>query len=243
MKDLKRSTLITGASRGIGRCCAEQLAASGHHIVNLDLEPPGDEFPGDHFVCDLSDRAATRKLLAELAKRYEFNGLLNNAGTVGEQSLEEIELEVFDRVVEINVVASIQCAQACLPSMKKQKFGRIINISSDLVLGIPKRTAYSGTKTALISFTRTWALELATHGITVNAVAPGPTNTEFFLRNNPIGSPQRERKLNRIAVGRFAEPADIANAVGFLMQESSEFITGQTLFVDGGSGLGNALLP
>jgi 3-oxoacyl-[acyl-carrier protein] reductase len=127
--------------------------------------------------------------------------------------------------------------------MKKQKFGRIVNISSDLVLGIPKRTAYSGTKTMLISFTRTWALELASHGITVNAVAPGPTNTEFFLRNNPIGSPQRKRKLNRIAVGRFAEPVDIANAVGFLMQDSSEFITGQTLHVDGGSGLSNALLP
>lgn len=243
MAESTRTTLITGASRGIGRCCAERLAASGHHIVNLDLDAPGDDFPGDYVSCDLGDRAATRELLAELVERYEFNGLLNNAGTVGEQSLEEIEPDVFDRVMEINVVASIQCARACLPSMKKQKFGRIVNISSDLVLGIPKRTAYSGTKTMLISFTRTWALELAGHGITVNAVAPGPTNTEFFLRNNPIGSPQRERKLNRIAVGRFAEPSDIANAVGFLMQDSSEFITGQTLHVDGGSGLGNALLP
>lgn len=74
-------------------------------------------------------------------------------------------------------------------------------------------------------------------------MVPGPTNTEFFLRNNPIGSSQRERKLHRIAVGRFAEPEDIANAVGFLMQDASEFITGQTLFVDGGSSLGNALLP
>ncbi len=243
MTDSTKTTLITGASRGIGRRCAEQLAASGHHIVNLDLDAPDDEFPGDHFACDFSDRTATRILLAELAERYEFNGLLNNVGTTGEQSLEEIELEVFDHVMEINVITSIQCAQACLPAMKRQKFGRIVNISSDLVLGIPKRTAYSGTKSMLISFTRTWALELASHGITVNAVAPGPTNTEFFLRNNPIGSPQRERKLHRIAVGRFAEPADIANAVGFLMQDSSEFITGQTLFVDGGSGLGNALLP
>ncbi len=241
--DSTRTTLITGASRGIGRCCADRLAASGHRVVNLDLEAPDDAFPGDHFACDFADRAATRELLAELAGCYEFNGLLNNVGTTGEQSLEEVTLEVFDRVMEVNVITSIQCAQACLPSMKRQRFGRIVNIASDLVLGIPKRTAYSGTKTMLVSFTRTWALELAAHGITVNAVAPGPTNTEFFLGNNPIGSPQRESKLRRIAVGRFGEPADIANAVGFLMQESSEFITGQTLFVDGGSGIGNALLP
>lgn len=238
-----RTTLITGASRGIGRGCAERLAACGHQIVGLDLDPPGEDFPGDFHAVDLADRSATRKMLAELSGRYEFNGLLNNVGIVGQQSLEDIDLAVFDRVVEVNLVTPIQCAQACVPSMKKQRFGRIVSISSELILGIANRTAYSGTKTALVSFTRTWALELASHGITVNAVAPGPVGTEFFLSNNPIGSPQREAKLRRMAVGRFGEPEDIANAVAFLMQESSEFVTGQTLFVCGGSSIGNALLP
>jgi NAD(P)-dependent dehydrogenase (short-subunit alcohol dehydrogenase family) len=243
MNERTRTTLITGASRGIGRRCAEHLVASGHMIVNLDLNPPEGDFSGDSYTVDLANRSAVREMLAELAGRYEFNGLLNNAGAVGQQSLEEIDLEVFDEVVEVNLVTAIQCAQACLPSMKKQGFGRIVGISSELVLGIALRTAYSGTKAALISFTRTWALELARHGITVNAVAPGPVDTEFFMGNNPIGSPQRESKLRRIAVGRFGDPSDVANVVGFLMQESSEYVTGQTIFVDGGSSLGNALLP
>ena len=240
---MTRTTLITGASRGIGRCCADYLAESGHHIVNLDREAPGDDFPGEHYAVDLSDLTATREMLAKVSERHAFNGLLNNVGIVGQQRLEEIELDVFDKVTEVNLVTSIQCAQACLPSMKEQGFGRIVNVSSELVLGIRKRTAYSATKSALMSFARTWALELAEYGITVNAIAPGPTDTEFFRRNNPMGSPQRESKLNRIAVGRLGEPLDMANAVGFLMQESSTFITGQTLFVCGGSSLGNALMP
>ena len=243
MNEGTRTTLITGASRGIGRRCAEHLAASGHMIVNLDRNAPEGEFPGDSYTVDLANRSAVREMLAELAVRYAFNGLLNNAGAVGQQSLEEIDLDLFDEVVEVNLVTAIQCAQACLPSMKKQGFGRIVGISSELVLGIALRTAYSGTKAALISFTRTWALELARHGVTVNAVAPGPVDTEFFMGNNPVGSPQRESKLRRIAVGRLGDPSDVANVVGFLMQEGSEFLTGQTIFVDGGSSLGNALLP
>lgn len=243
MNDRSRTTLITGASTGIGRRTAEHLAASGHHIVNLDLNPPEGDFPGDSFVVDLSDRAAVREMLADVSGRYAFNGLLNNVGAVGQQSLEEIDLDVFDKVVEVNLVTAIQCAQAVLPSMKEQGFGRIVSISSELILGIGLRTAYSGTKAALVSFTRTWALELAGYGVTVNAIAPGPVETDFFMANNPIGSPQREGKLRRIAVGRFGQTSDIANAIGFLMQEESEFVTGQTIFVDGGSGIGNALLP
>ena len=243
MADTNRVTLITGASRGIGRACAERLAAAGHHIVNLDLAAPDGEFPGDFQEVDLGDRRAVATCLRELRRHYEFNGLLNNVGATGEQRLEEIELDVFDRVMEVNVVTAIQCAKACIPGMKAQRFGRIVNVSSELILGIAKRTAYSGTKAMLSSFARTWALELTPFGITVNAIAPGPTNTEFFMNNNPIGSPQREAKLKRIAAGRFGEPEDMANLVDFLMKEESEYITGQTLFVCGGSSIGNAFLP
>lgn len=243
MAEHPRVTLITGASRGIGRACADRLAAAGHHIVNLDLEAPKEGFPGDHFAVDLGDRTAVRAMLAELSDRYAFNGLMNNVGTTGEQSLEDLDLEVFDGVMEVNVICAILCAQACLPSMKAQAFGRIVNVSSELILGIRKRSAYSGTKAMLSSFARTWALELAPFGITVNAIAPGPTNTEFFMNNNPHGSPQRESKLRRMAVGRFGEPEDMGNIVDFLMNESTGFVTGQTLFVDGGSSIGNALLP
>ena len=238
-----RITLITGASRGIGRACADRLAAASHHIVNLDLSAPDEAFQGDFYEVDLGDRRAVGACLENLSRQYEFNGLLNNVGTTGEQSLEDIELDVFDRVMEVNVVTAIQCAKACIPSMKAQRFGRIVNVSSELILGIAKRTAYAGTKAMLSNVARIWSLELTPFGITVNAIAPGPTNTEFFMNNNPIGSPQREAKLKRIAAGRFGEPEDMANMVDFLMKEESEYVTGQTLFVCGGSSIGNAFLP
>ena len=243
MAKSNRTTLITGASRGIGRACADRLAAAGHHIVNLDLAAPDEAFQGDSYEVDLGDRRAVAACLEKLTRQYEFNGLLNNVGTTGEQPLEEIDLDVFDHVMEVNVVTAIQCAKACIPSMKAQRFGRIVNVSTELILGIAKRTAYNGTKAMLSNFARVWSLELTPFGITVNAIAPGPTNTEFFMNNNPIGSPQREAKLKRIAAGRFGEPEDMANMVDFLMKEESEFVTGQTLFVDGGSGIGNAYLP
>ena len=243
MAESNRTTLITGASRGIGRACADRLTAAGHHIVNLDLAAPERAFQGDSYEVDLGDRRAVNACLEQLAQRYEFNGLLNNVGTTGEQSLEAIELDVFDRVMEVNVITAIQCARACISSMKAQRFGRIVNVSSELILGIAKRTAYAGTKAMLSNFARVWSLELMPFGITVNAIAPGPTNTEFFMNNNPIGSPQREAKLKRIAAGRFGEPEDMANMVDFLMKEESEYVTGQTLFVCGGSSIGNAFLP
>ena len=243
MAEPNRTTLITGASRGIGRACADRLAAAGHHIVNLDIAVPDGKFPGDSLEVDLGDRRAVADRLERLTRQYEFNGLLNNVGTTGEQPLEEIDLGVFDHVMEVNVVTAIQCARACIPTMKAQRFGRIVNISSELILGIAGRTAYAGTKAMLSNFARVWSLELTPYGITVNAVAPGPTNTEFFMNNNPIGSPQREAKLKRIAAGRFGEPGDMAHMVDFLMKEESEYVTGQTLFVCGGSSVGNAFLP
>lgn len=126
--------------------------------------------------------------------------------------------------------------------MKKNGSGRIVNISSELALGLPTRTAYGGSKAALISMTRTWALELARDAITVNAVAPGPVDTEMFRGNNPEGSSERERKLQRIPLGRFAAASDIAKSVAFFMSHDAEYVTGQTLFVDGGSSLASAAL-
>jgi 3-oxoacyl-[acyl-carrier protein] reductase len=234
-------TLITGASKGIGRACAEHLAASGHQVVGLARQQP-DEFPGDFFCIDLGDRQALDDLLKTLCRDYSFSGLVNNAGIVGPELIEDIDLDTVDAVFQINLGAAIQCVKHCIVPMKQRQRGSIVNISSELALGLPTRTAYGGSKAALISMTRTWALELAPSAITANAIAPGPVDTEFFRSNNPEGSSERKRKLERIPLGRFGDAADIAKTVAFFLSDDASYITGQTLFVDGGSSLASSAL-
>lgn len=240
MVDATQITLITGAGKGIGLACAHRLAAAGHRVVGLALSPPPPAFPGHFHQVDLGDRAATERLLAELCARHRFTGLLNNVGRVDPQPLGAVELDTFDKVIGLNMVTALQCAQACLPAMREQRHGRIVSIASEVVLGLVKRTAYAAAKAGLMSFTRTWALELARDGITVNAVAPGPVDTDLFAVNNPPGSAERQRKIDRTPVGRLGQPEDIANAVAFFMSPHSSYITGQTLFVCGGSSLGSS---
>lgn len=234
-------TLITGATKGIGRACAELLTLRGHRVVGLARQESAD-FPGEFYSIDLADRTALASLLENLAGRHDFFGLINNAGIVGAEPLGEIREETVDAVFQVNFIAAIQCTQALSPAMRRAGRGRIVNISSELVLGLPTRTAYGGSKAALISATRTWALELARDRVTVNAIAPGPVDTNFFRRNNPEGSSERERKLNRIPLGRFASADDIARAAAFFLGEDSAYVTGQTLHVDGGSSLASAAL-
>jgi 3-oxoacyl-[acyl-carrier protein] reductase len=239
----ERVTLVTGASKGIGRACAERLAQAGHRVVGLARTAPDDGFPGEFVEVDLGDPVATAKVLDDLVARHPFNGLVNNVGTVRPVPLDDITDADYAAFVQINMTAPFQCARALLRPMKAQHFGRIVNISSELVQGILKdRSVYTAAKAGLIGFTRAWTLELGTYGITVNAVAPGPIETPMFTRNHPPGSDKRESRVSSLAVGRFGRPEDVAHAVAFFMEEASEFITGQTLFVCGGSSLNSGAL-
>ncbi len=237
---MERVTLITGASKGIGLASARLLAERGHTVVGLARHATDDRFPGALHLVDLSDRQELAEMLRRLTAQYRFNGLVNNVGFVTPQLLDALELAAYDQTFEVNATSAMLCAQALSPGMQAQRFGRIVNIASEVVLGMTRRTAYAAAKAVLISFTRTWALELAGHGITVNTVSPGPVDTEFFAANNPSGSALRQSKVDRIPRGRIGLPADVANAVGFFMQAESEFVTGQNLYVCGGSSLGSS---
>jgi len=235
-----RITAISGAARGIGRTCAEFLAARGHQVIGLGRSDPGDHFPGVFYFVDFAQREQVTEVLHTVVSKHAINGIVNNVGDPGPELIGEIEMDTVERVMEINLYSAIQLVKACLPNMKSQHFGRIVNISSELALGLATRTAYGAAKAALISASRTWAIELAQHSITSNTIAPGPIDTDFFAKNNPVGSDVRQQKQNKIPMGRIGDTEDVANAVGFFMAPESSYVTGQTLFVDGGSSLGSA---
>lgn len=233
-----RTFLITGASKGIGRALAERLARRGHQVVGLARSADDSTFPGKLVSVDLANVAQTDHVLKELAENFQFDGLVNNVGLVRPQRVGDIRIDDLDAVLSVNLHPAVQATQALLPGMLNTGWGRIVNISSLTVLGALERTAYAAAKAALISFSRSWALELATTGITVNTVAPGPTETELFRENSPPGSPGEKRFLSAVPMNRFGKPEEIAAAIEFLLSEDAAFITGQTLFVDGGASVG-----
>lgn len=233
-------TLITGGSRGIGLATVQMLAAAGHKVVTLSRTPPEKGTPCTHYVADLRDAKATQTALKRITSENDVDNVVNNAGLPWPDSTGTTTEEGFDTVIAVNLKAAILVTQACLPSMRAKGCGRIVNISSRAALGMINRNAYSAAKAGLIGLTRTWALELGRDGITANAIAPGPVETELFRKNN---APDDERIRNRIAsipVGRIGKPEDVAAAVAFFLAPAASYVTGQTLFVCGGTSIGSA---
>ena len=237
--EIKPWAVVTGASAGIGRAIAKRLSEDGYGVVTIDRVKPQQLLPNEAFYqADLSERESTVKLLSEIAALHPVTTLVNNVGIVRPAPIEEATLEDLHAVVALNLGTSILCAQAFIPLMKKAKTGRIINISSRVALGKELRTVYAATKAGLHGMTRTWALELAPFGITVNAVGPGPIATELFHQVNPPSSPRTQVIIDGVPVRRLGVPDDIAQAVSFFSDQRSSFITGQVIYVCGGMTIG-----
>ncbi len=240
----EHTAIVTGGSTGIGLEICEQFLAAGYTVLNLSRRPADIEHPNLHnFNIDLGEREKTRVLAEDLASRFDVDTVVHNAGLIRADLIEDVKLEDLDYLTEVHLAADITLVQAFLPTMKQQKFGRIINMSTRAVLGLETRTSYSATKAAIIAMTRTWALELGQHGITVNAIAPGPiAATEMFHNVFPEDDPQIQKIAESIPVKRVGTPGDVARATLFLASPDNGFITGQTLFVCGGASLGSLSL-
>ncbi|TMV67347.1 SDR family NAD(P)-dependent oxidoreductase [Thioclava sp. BHET1] len=160
---MKRSFLITGATKGIGLALSHRLVAAGHEVVGIARHAA--DYPGALVTADLGHHAETADVLADLTARFHFDGVVNNVGLVRAERLGEVTLDALDAVLSVNLHSAVQCVQALLPGMRAQGWGRIVNISSLTILGMPERTAYAAAKAALVSFARSWAVELAPTGI------------------------------------------------------------------------------
>ena len=236
--------LVTGASRGIGRQVALTLGAKGATvIVNYngsaakaeevvkEIEAAGGK--AEALQCNVSDFEACGQMLADIVSRHgRLDILVNNAGITRDNLLMKMSEEDFDAVVNTNLKGVFNCIKHIARQMLKQKSGRIINMSSvSGVLGNAGQANYCAAKAGVIGITKSAARELASRGITVNAVAPGFIVTEM---TDVLSDSVKEAATEKIPMKKFGETQDIANAVAFLASDEAKYITGQVLCVDGG---------
>ena len=235
--------VVTGGSAGIGLAICHRLLDDGYEVISLARRKSPLDHPKLHSVeVDLMDRAATAAAARDIANRFEVTTLVHNAGVIRPALVADAKLEDLDALVELHLGCAIQLLQACLPSMRSQHFGRVVLLSSRAAVGLATRTAYSATKAGMLGMARTWALELAGDGITVNVVAPGPVRTDMFHAVVAAGSDKERALAAAVPVKRLGEAADVARAVRVFVDAANGVVTGQVLYVCGGTSVGSLTL-
>jgi 3-oxoacyl-[acyl-carrier protein] reductase len=235
--------LVTGASRGIGQAIALALAKAGARVIGTATSAEGAAkitaalashgYNGRGAVLDAGDGASIDALVAELDAAGELPTILvNNAAITRDMLLLRMKQEDWDKVIATNLTAVFRLSKACVRRMMKERRGRIINLASVVGLtGNPGQANYAAAKAGLLGFTKSLAQELASRGITVNAVAPGFIDTDM---TRALTDEQRAALLTRVPLGRLGTPEDIAAAVLFLASPEAGYISGETLHVNGG---------
>lgn len=242
-----RIALVTGASRGIGRATAIELANMGYFVVvnysrseeaalSLVEEIKGKGGKAIAIKADVKDKAQVEDMVKRVEKDYgNITILVNNAGIVRDNLLIRMKDEEWDDVILNNLKSVYLVTKAVLKGMLKERWGRIINVSSVVALiGNPGQTNYCASKAGIIGFTRALAKEVASRGITVNAVCPGYIETDMTMS---LTDDVKQKLLENIPLGRVGKPEEVAKVIGFLSSDASSYITGQVIVVDGGLSL------
>lgn len=244
MKFQGRVALVTGGSRGIGRATALKLAGEGatvavHYSRSIaKAEAICDQIDalGQKAIAvqaDISDREAVNRMVATVTKELgTIELLVNNAGDVGDMTFDELTPEHWDRIIAVNLTGPFNVLWAVKPGMIKQKFGRIVNVSSIAALAVrPNQLPYAAAKAGIISLTKSCCGPLAQHNIRINSVAPGAIGTDMLSNVSPE---MVEQLRSTTPLGRLGEPYEMANVIAFLLSEESSYMTGATLIASGG---------